>query len=71
MMALGISPGDEVIVPPITDIGSIVPVLWQGCRAGFCGSGSAYLQPLAGFCRRMYHGSHPRRAYGASGRKRV
>lgn len=30
MMALGISPGDEVIVPPITDIGSIVPVLWQG-----------------------------------------
>jgi dTDP-4-amino-4,6-dideoxygalactose transaminase len=30
MMALGISPGDEVIVPPITDMGSILPVLWQG-----------------------------------------
>jgi dTDP-4-amino-4,6-dideoxygalactose transaminase len=30
MMALGISPGDEVIVPPITDMGSIVPILWQG-----------------------------------------
>jgi perosamine synthetase len=30
MIALGISPGDEVIVPPITDMGSIVPILWQG-----------------------------------------
>jgi perosamine synthetase len=30
MMALGISPGDEVIVPPITDMGSIAPILWQG-----------------------------------------
>lgn len=30
MMAIGISPGDEVIVPPITDMGSIVPILWQG-----------------------------------------
>ena len=30
MMALDISPGDEVIVPPITDMGSIFPVLWQG-----------------------------------------
>jgi dTDP-4-amino-4,6-dideoxygalactose transaminase len=30
MMALGISPGDEVIVPPITDMGSILPILWQG-----------------------------------------
>lgn len=30
LMAVGISPGDEVIVPPITDMGSIVPVLWQG-----------------------------------------
>ena len=30
MIALGVSPGDEVIVPPITDIGSIVPILWQG-----------------------------------------
>lgn len=24
-------PGDEFIVPPITDIGSIFPVLWQNC----------------------------------------
>jgi perosamine synthetase len=29
-MATGISPGDEVIVPPITDMGSIVPILFQG-----------------------------------------
>lgn len=30
LIAAGISPGDEVIVPPITDMGSIVPVLYQG-----------------------------------------
>lgn len=24
-------PGDEFIVPPITDIGSLLPVLWQNC----------------------------------------
>src|SRR5688572_5167691 len=30
MMAAGVSPGDEVIAPPITDMGSIVPILWQG-----------------------------------------
>jgi perosamine synthetase len=29
-MAFGISPGDEVIVPPITDMGTILPVMWQG-----------------------------------------
>jgi dTDP-4-amino-4,6-dideoxygalactose transaminase len=29
-MAAGISPGDEVIVPPITDMGTILPVMWQG-----------------------------------------
>lgn len=27
--ALDLEPGDEVIVPPITDIGSIAPILWQ------------------------------------------
>jgi dTDP-4-amino-4,6-dideoxygalactose transaminase len=27
--ALDLDPGDEVIVPPITDIGSILPILWQ------------------------------------------
>ncbi len=27
--ALDLEPGDEVIVPPITDIGSVVPILWQ------------------------------------------
>jgi perosamine synthetase len=27
--SLDLEPGDEVIVPPITDIGSIVPILWQ------------------------------------------
>ncbi len=30
LTALGISPGDEVIVPPITDMGSIIPILYQG-----------------------------------------
>jgi len=30
MIAAGISPGDEVIVAPITDMGSIVPILYQG-----------------------------------------
>lgn len=29
LIAAGISPGDEVIVPPITDLGSVVPILWQ------------------------------------------
>ncbi len=29
-IAAGISPGDEVIVPPITDMGTILPVMWQG-----------------------------------------
>ena len=27
--ALNPAPGDEIIVPPITDIGSIAPILWQ------------------------------------------
>jgi perosamine synthetase len=30
LIALRISPGDEVIVPPITDMGSVLPILWQG-----------------------------------------
>lgn len=29
-IALGISPGDEVIVSPITDMGSLAPILYQG-----------------------------------------
>jgi len=29
-MAAGISPDDEVIVPPITDMGTVIPVLFQG-----------------------------------------
>jgi dTDP-4-amino-4,6-dideoxygalactose transaminase len=30
MIALGISPGDEVIVPPLTDMGTMIPILFQG-----------------------------------------
>jgi dTDP-4-amino-4,6-dideoxygalactose transaminase len=30
LIAAGVSPGDEVIVSPITDMGSIGPILWQG-----------------------------------------
>jgi perosamine synthetase len=29
LSALDLEPGDEVIVPPITDIGSTLPILWQ------------------------------------------
>ena len=29
LIAAGISPGDEVIIPPITDMGSVLPILWQ------------------------------------------
>ncbi|HWB60109.1 MAG TPA: DegT/DnrJ/EryC1/StrS family aminotransferase, partial [Chthoniobacteraceae bacterium] len=29
VIAAGVSTGDEVIVPPITDMGSIVPILYQ------------------------------------------
>lgn len=30
LIAAGISPGDEVVVSPITDMGSIAPILYQG-----------------------------------------
>jgi dTDP-4-amino-4,6-dideoxygalactose transaminase len=35
-MAVGVSPGDEVIVPPITDMGTILPVMWQNAIPVFC-----------------------------------
>lgn len=47
LMAAGVSPGDEVIVPPITDMGSIVPILFQGAIPVFADIefGSANLDP--------------------------
>jgi perosamine synthetase len=30
MMTAGVSPEDEVLVTPITDMGSVLPILWQG-----------------------------------------
>ncbi|MDW8105016.1 MAG: DegT/DnrJ/EryC1/StrS family aminotransferase [Armatimonadota bacterium] len=30
LIAVGISPGDEVITSPITDMGSLIPILYQG-----------------------------------------
>jgi dTDP-4-amino-4,6-dideoxygalactose transaminase len=36
LMAAGVSSDDEVIVPPITDMGTIVPVMWQGAVPIFC-----------------------------------
>lgn len=35
LIALGISPGDEVITAPITDMGSVVPILYQGAAPVF------------------------------------
>lgn len=36
LLALGIGPGDEVIVPDITWIGSAAPIVWVGAEPVFC-----------------------------------
>jgi dTDP-4-amino-4,6-dideoxygalactose transaminase len=36
LIGAGISPGDEVIVGPVTDMGSISPILWQQAIPIFC-----------------------------------
>ena len=36
LIGAGISPGDEVIVGPVTDMGSISPILWQQAIPVFC-----------------------------------
>src|SRR5690348_1443456 len=30
LIAAGVSPGDEVITSPITDMGTVIPILYQG-----------------------------------------
>ncbi|WP_461752392.1 DegT/DnrJ/EryC1/StrS family aminotransferase [Methanocorpusculum sp.] len=35
LMAVGLGPGDEVIVPDITWIGSLSPVVWLGAKPVF------------------------------------
>ena len=47
--ALDLDPGDEVIVPPITDIGSILPILWQNAIPVFADvdSQTMVLDPIA------------------------
>lgn len=42
LIAVGISPGDEVITSPITDMGSVIPILYQGAVPVF-----ADLHPLS------------------------
>jgi len=40
---LGLEPGDEVITTPITDMGTIIPILWCNCVPVFCD-----IDPLTG-----------------------
>lgn len=35
LIALGVAPGDEVITSPITDMGSVIPILFQGAAPVF------------------------------------
>ncbi len=36
LAALDLEPGDEVITSPVTDMGAIAPILWQGAIPVFC-----------------------------------
>ena len=40
--AVDLSPGDEVITPPITDLGTIVPILYQNCIPVFADIDDSY-----------------------------
>ncbi|HEV2295549.1 MAG TPA: DegT/DnrJ/EryC1/StrS family aminotransferase [Tepidisphaeraceae bacterium] len=40
LIAAGISPGDEVITAPITDAGTVLPILWQGAIPVFADLGA-------------------------------
>ena len=36
LAALDLEPGDEVITSPVTDMGAVAPILWQGAIPVFC-----------------------------------
>lgn len=54
LMAVGVSPGDEVITAPITDAGTILPILWQGAIPVFADlDGATYNLDPAGVKQRI------------------
>ena len=54
-VALGLNPGDEVITAPITDIGTVIPILLKQ-RARLCGYGSGSPPWIGGRAGRLHNG---------------